>query len=315
LRRDSNCTRRQKREGKFIFLLLVASGARIVGHNARVPEYVALSVWVPIEGVVIDDSCTRHLAPVLASMSGVAPCVIEHMRRTRGIHSTASHLLVDRLSSPERGSSCPWVTLRLMIPSCSRSDWEPCEDACGQAEAAAGRGVAVPERSVALAEIARNHHSALVRFLALRTGSAEDAKEIVQEAYAKALALDRPDIVSFQVGYLWRIAANLAIDRKRQRLARARLASVALQPTDRCSPSAESVVESRERLAIVQKAIAELPPRCRQAFMLRIVEGYRFAQVGREMGISERMAKVHVARAMEYLQDCLDSAGAVRKRA
>jgi len=175
---------------------------------------------------------------------------------------------------------------------------------------AAGR-----ERSAALAEIARNHHSALVRFLALRTGSAEDAKEIVQEAYAKVLAIDRQDAVTFQVGYLWRIAANLAIDRKRQRLARARLASVALQPGDRCSPSTESVVESRERLAIVQKAIAQLPPRCRQAFMLRIVEGQRFAEVGREMGISERMAKVHVARAMEYLQDCLDSAEAVRKLA
>jgi RNA polymerase sigma-70 factor (ECF subfamily) len=182
-------------------------------------------------------------------------------------------------------------------------------------EAAAGRSVAAQERSAALAEIARNHHSALVRFLALRTGSAEDAKEIVQEAYAKVLALDRPDTVSFQVGYLWRIAANLAIDRKRQRLARARLASVALQSTDRCSPSTESVVESRERLAIVQKAIAQLPPRCRQAFLLRIVEGQRFAKVGREMGISERMAKVHVARAMEYLQDCIDSAEAVRKRA
>jgi RNA polymerase sigma factor (sigma-70 family) len=202
-----------------------------------------------------------------------------------------------------------------MIPSCSRSDREPCEDASGQAEAAAGSRVTVHERSATLAEIARNHHAALVRFLALRTGSAEDAKEIVQEAYAKVLALDRPDTVSFQVGYLWRIAANLAIDRKRQRVARARLASVALQPTDRCSPSTESVVESRERLAIVQKAVAQLPPRCRQAFLLRIFEGLRFAQVGKEMGISERMAKVHVARAMEYLQDCLESAEAVRKLA
>jgi RNA polymerase sigma factor (sigma-70 family) len=202
-----------------------------------------------------------------------------------------------------------------MLPSCPRSDREPCAVAADPSKPADRSSDATKERSAALAEIARNHHSALVRFLALRTGSAEDAKEIVQEAYAKILALDRPDAVSFQVGYLWRIAANLAIDRKRQRVARARLASVALPPTDRCSPSTESIVESRERLAIVQKAIAQLPSRCRQAFMLRIVEGKRFAQVGREMGISERMAKVHVARAMEYLQDCLDSAEAVRKLA
>lgn len=170
-----------------------------------------------------------------------------------------------------------------------------------------------PDRSHELAEICRNHHSALVRFLSLRTGSAEDAKEIVQEAYAKVLALDRPDTVSFQVGYLWRIAANLAIDRKRQRVARARLADIALQSPNGSNPSTEFVVQSRERLAIVQKAIAQLPPRCRQAFVLRIVDGQPFSYIGRAMGITERMAQVHVARAMEFLQACLDSAETPRK--
>jgi RNA polymerase sigma factor (sigma-70 family) len=167
-------------------------------------------------------------------------------------------------------------------------------------------------RSLALAEIARNHHAALVRFLALRTGSTEDAKEIVQEAYAKVLALDRPGTISLLVGYLWRVAANLAIDRGRQRTARGR-AEVALSPVGESVPSTESVVELRERLAIVERAISELPPRCHQAFLLRIVEGRRFAQVGREMGITERMAKLHVARAMEYLQLCVAAAETPRK--
>lgn len=162
------------------------------------------------------------------------------------------------------------------------------------------------ERSEALAEIARNHHAALVRFLALRTGSTEDAKEIVQEAYAKVLALDRPGTISLLAGYLWRVAANLAIDRGRQRVARSQ-AQVALPLGDSIA-STESVVELRERLAIVERAISELPPRCHQAFLLRIVEGQRFAQVGREMGITERMAKLHVARAMQYLQLCVAAA-------
>lgn len=190
---------------------------------------------------------------------------------------------------------------------------ETCPDPNGPA---AGKGIspASQDKSSALAEIARSHHAALVRFLALRTGSTEDAKEIVQEAYAKLLALDRPGTISFLVGYLWRIAANLAIDRGRQRAARSRLTEVALQPSTLSSPSTETVIELRERLAIVERAILELPLRCRQAFLLRVVEGLRFAQVGREMGVTERMAKIHVARAMEYLQDCLDAAERPRKR-
>lgn len=199
-----------------------------------------------------------------------------------------------------------------MIPPYSCSGRETCVDASTRPEPAVDGRATVQERSAALAEIARNHHSALVRFVALRTGSAEDAKEIVQEAYAKVLALDRRNSISLRVGYVWRVAANLAIDRKRQRVTRLRLAGGMLQ-TNTCSPSAESVVELRERLAIVQKAIEQLPPRCRQAFLLRVVEGQRFSRVGKEMGITERMAKVHVARAMEFLQDCLESAQVAKK--
>lgn len=187
---------------------------------------------------------------------------------------------------------------------------EPFPDPSGQKQEASGNLVSVQDRSTALAEVARSHHGALVRFLTVRTGSVEDAKEIVQEAYARMLALDRPGTISFLVGYLWRIAANLAVDRGRQRMTRARLGDIALQPARSSQPSTESVVELRERLAIVEKAVGELPPRCREAFLLRVVEGQRFARVGEKMGITERMAKIHVARAMEYLQHCLDSAEA-----
>lgn len=188
------------------------------------------------------------------------------------------------------------------------------DDQSSQAKPEAENAVATAQdRSAAVAEIARSHHAALVRFLALRTGSAEDAKEIAQEAYAKVLALDRPGAVSFLVGYLWRIAANLAIDRSRQLAARARANDARLRSAEKTSASTERVVESRQRLAVVEKAISELPARCRQAFLLRIVDGQRYAQVGRIMGITDRMAKIHVARAMEYLQHCLDSAESPRK--
>lgn len=159
----------------------------------------------------------------------------------------------------------------------------------------------------ALAEISRNHHAALVRFLTVRTGSVEDAKEIVQEAYAKMLALEHPGTISLLAGYLWRIAVNLAIDRKRHRAVHERFTSAAEPALEQQELSAESVVEARERLAIVERAIAELPPRCLEAFVLHVLQGKTFDAVGREMVISGRMAKKHVARALEYLQTCLDA--------
>lgn len=168
-----------------------------------------------------------------------------------------------------------------------------------------------PERFEALAEISRNHYAALVRFLSVRTGSVADAEEIVQEAFAKMLALDRPGTISFLASYVWRVAVNLAIDRKRQRVLHERYTRAPPHmETRECS--AESTVEARQRVVIVEQAIQKLPPRCLEAFILHVMNGLTFDEVGREMGISERMAQKHLARALEYLQSCLDLADATR---
>lgn len=172
---------------------------------------------------------------------------------------------------------------------------------------------AEPDRPQALAEIFRKHNAALVRFLAIRIGSTEDAKELMQEAYAKVLALDRPKVIGLQAGYLWRIAVNLAIDRGRRRASQERFMSAArVSLADRREFSAESSCEARERLEIVERAIGELPPRCLEAFVLHVLQGRTFEEVGDKMGISWRMAIKHVSRALEYLQSCLDAADVTR---
>ncbi len=147
----------------------------------------------------------------------------------------------------------------------------------------------------------------MVRFLSARTGSVEDAKEIVQEAFAKMLALDRHGTVSFLAAYLWRVAVNLAIDRRRQRVLHERYTR-ALPQAETREVSAESTVEARERLAIVERAIGNLPPRCLEAFILHVLNGLTFDEVGREMGICKRVAQKYVARALEYLHSRLEAA-------
>lgn len=168
-----------------------------------------------------------------------------------------------------------------------------------------------PDRGQALAEAFRKFHTGLVRMLSVRTGSIEDAKEIMQEAYARVLALHRPETVSVLPGYLWRIAVNLATDRRRQQALQEAFCRSTQSFSEGLAVSAESTVESRERLSIVEQAIDELPPRCLEAFVLHVLNGLTFDEVGREMRISARMAQKHVARALEYLQACLDAADGV----
>lgn len=156
-------------------------------------------------------------------------------------------------------------------------------------------------RSRALEEVARQHHGSLLRFLTQRTGSVEEAKEIAQEAYVKVLAVERRDMIASLAGYLWRSALNLMTDRARRRVVRERFARSVQAETESLAPSAEAVVDARQRLEVIERAIGQLPPRCLDAFILRIVQGRPFEEVGREMGISARMAKIYVARALSIL--------------
>ena len=66
-------------------------------------------------------------------------------------------------------------------------------------------------------------------------------------------------------------------------------------------------MRSRRRLEIIAGAIDELPPLYREAFLLRMVCGWPFDAVSREMRVSDRMAKVYVARALMDIQRRLDA--------
>lgn len=161
-----------------------------------------------------------------------------------------------------------------------------------------------------LAEVASQHHRALVQFLTARTGSREEAREVAQEAYAKILALRDPEAVDLLIGYLWRTAGNLALERRRTRATRARLDVVGLFDGEYQAPSAEALASAEERLALIQKAIEALPSRHAEAFMLRVIEERSFKEVAERMNVSVRWAMEYVSRALKHCQTYVDDAEA-----
>src|SRR5579864_9318500 len=62
----------------------------------------------------------------------------------------------------------------------------------------------------------REHNEALIRFLLARLRSRQAALEVAQEAYVRLLSLDEPGAVSYLRSFLFKTAANLAIDRRRR---------------------------------------------------------------------------------------------------
>lgn len=165
---------------------------------------------------------------------------------------------------------------------------------------------AADTRQELVARLFREHNEALLRFLAMRLHSHQEAKEIAQEAYVKLLNLDRSQAISYQRAFLFKTAANLAIDRLRGRGRRERARETGLFDELREAPTPEHEAVVAQEVEHLQRLIAELPPKCRQAFLLYKIEGLEFSEVAARMSLSERMVRDYVVRAIMYCRVGLD---------
>lgn len=162
------------------------------------------------------------------------------------------------------------------------------------------------EDPVSAEELMKDFNQALVRMLKLRLGSYEDAREIAQEAYAKLLVVGNDKVVSYHRAYLFRIAQNLATDllRKRAYMELPEPDDLGLWRDPAANPERSArVAQIVDRLPAI---LAELPYNCTEAFRLVRIKQLSFAEAATRMGLTERMVRIHVARALAYCQQHLD---------
>lgn len=164
-----------------------------------------------------------------------------------------------------------------------------------------------------LARLVEAHYEELRAFVRRRVGSAAAAQEVVQETWVRVAADPPAQPPDQPLAYLYRVAANLAVDRQRRERLEARHREPGPPPADivAADPGPERTAAAREELAILERAIAELPDRCRAAFLLYRGRGLTMRQTAAELGITEKTVEKHVARAMVHCRRRLAEAGIV----
>jgi RNA polymerase sigma-70 factor (ECF subfamily) len=172
---------------------------------------------------------------------------------------------------------------------------------------------AAPDRAELVARLFREHNDSLVQFLTGRLRSQHEAREVAQEAYVRLLSLDAPGAVSFLRAFLFKTASNIAIDRIRHRQRCPHTNDVSLFDELPETRTPESTAEGVEEVALLSRFISELPPKCRQAFLLHKIEGLQVREIGARMQLSERQVRDYILRGLLYCRAGLVNAGAMKE--
>lgn len=146
----------------------------------------------------------------------------------------------------------------------------------------------------------RQYRDHVRRYVQQRFGAGPpDPEDVTQAVFARFAQLEQPQRIDNPAAFLCRMAHNIVID-DRRRLGRtaAMTDNLALAEEDRHDPSAEEVLSARQELERLNQVLAGLKPQQRVAFLMHRVDGLSYADIARDLGISESGARKLVARAM-----------------
>lgn len=146
----------------------------------------------------------------------------------------------------------------------------------------------------------------LLRHITRRLGKDIDADDVLQDTFLRVHSIPADADIKSPRSYLFRVANNLAMDHIRSRRAQNRHfgATEIFDSIDE-SPSPERVADYRQRLALLEKAIAELPDRQRQVFLMHKYDGLSHSEIARELGITKSAVEKLVMKALAHCRDRL----------
>ena len=160
-----------------------------------------------------------------------------------------------------------------------------------------------------LVEDLERHRPALRRYLTRQLGTVQGVDDFVQEVFLRAhRARLRRSFRSTQA-YLFTTAKNLVIDHRRKKATHfEETGSAESDQAISSSADPELLTLLTERMSLLRRAIHSLPPRCRQAFVLRKFHHQSYRRIAERMGISEKTVEKHLAKALLLCREYLTGA-------
>ena len=160
-----------------------------------------------------------------------------------------------------------------------------------------------------VSEIASRYGKRLRRFFAVRVRNHADAPDLAQEVFLRLLRVEHHESIRSPEAYLFTVASHvlhqhalrqahipISIDITRV------FAELQLSADD--DPAEQ--VATQQKLAEVQRALDDLPPRLSATLLLHRLSGYTIEEIAKELGVTRPTAKKYLARALTHCRDACE---------
>lgn len=162
----------------------------------------------------------------------------------------------------------------------------------------------------AFAAIHAAHYAPLCRYVERYVGGRDDAEDVVSATFAHLWEERETWTIQETLHTFLRVAVrHRALDTVDRAAIRRRAAPMLMHDltAHQDTLSADVLFQVEEVRLQLLRAIAELPPRTRRAFLLTRVEGLTYDQVALRMGISRKTVGWHVARSLAILRESVST--------
>jgi RNA polymerase sigma-70 factor (ECF subfamily) len=168
------------------------------------------------------------------------------------------------------------------------------------------------KRDSSVLDAYQQHLPALKRFIGGIISNPSDIEDMAQEAFLKAYAAEKKKSIENPKSYLFRTSRNAAISHLREKK---RKATDYIEDYDQLSvieegSSVEEELIANQTIGMHCEAVAKLPPRCRQIYLLRKVYGMSYKDIANTLDISVSTVESQLEKGFARCNDYINSRNA-----
>ena len=148
------------------------------------------------------------------------------------------------------------------------------------------------------------HDASLRSYLRGAFPAVRDLDDVVQESYLRIWKARAARPINSAKAFLFTVARHLALNTLRRER---RSPIIAVKDLSRLfvldrSPDASAAAALAQEIELLVGAIAALPPRCREIFILRRLRGVPQKEIALCLGVSEQTVQVQAARGLRRIE-------------